>query len=70
LIQLQAENADGKLFGGRDYCQVACQLPGDPNMVRVPPRRLAGQPGAQVAVLGQRPQMEFKYRPNSAGILV
>src|SRR5260370_6751506 len=33
LVQLQADNSDGKLFGGT-YCRVDFQIPGDPNMVR------------------------------------
>jgi len=52
LVELQADNADGKLLGGI-YCQVAFQLPGDPNMVRVPSTALMPvNNGAQVAVLG------------------
>jgi RND family efflux transporter MFP subunit len=52
LVQLQADNAEGNLFAGA-YCLVHFQLPGDPNIVRVPATAL--QPvdrGAQVAVLG------------------
>jgi RND family efflux transporter MFP subunit len=52
LVELQADNADGKLFGGA-YSQVHFQLPSDPNMVRVPATALvAVNSGAQVAVLG------------------
>jgi RND family efflux transporter MFP subunit len=60
LIQLQADNADGKLFGGA-YCQVAFHLPDDPNMVRVPATALMPvNTGAQVAVLGNGNKVEFK----------
>jgi multidrug efflux pump subunit AcrA (membrane-fusion protein) len=52
LVELQADNADGKLFGGA-YSQVHFQLPSDPNMVRLPATALvAANSGAQVAVLG------------------
>jgi RND family efflux transporter MFP subunit len=52
LVELQADNADGKLVGGA-YCQVVFQLPGDPNMVRIPATALMPvNNGAQVAVLG------------------
>jgi RND family efflux transporter MFP subunit len=52
LVELQADNAEGKLFAGA-YCQVHFQLPGDPNMVRVPATALVPvDQGAQVAVLG------------------
>jgi RND family efflux transporter MFP subunit len=52
LVELQADNADGKLFGGA-YSQVHFQLPGEPNMVRVPATALVPiDRGAQVAVLG------------------
>jgi RND family efflux transporter MFP subunit len=51
LVELQADNAEGKLFGGA-YAQVHFQLPGDPNMVRVPATALVSvNRGAQVAVL-------------------
>lgn len=52
LVELQADNADAKLFAGA-YCQVHFQLPGDPTMVRVPATALVPvDNGAQVAVLG------------------
>jgi RND family efflux transporter MFP subunit len=51
LVQLQADNSDGKLFGGT-YCRVDFQIPGDPNMVRIPATALMPiNRGAQVAVL-------------------
>ena len=52
LVELQADNADGKLFGGA-YCQVHFELPGDPTVVRVPATALVPvDNGEQVAVLG------------------
>jgi RND family efflux transporter MFP subunit len=52
LVELQADNADGKLFAGA-YCQVHFQLPNKPNEMRVPATALVpADRGAQVAVLG------------------
>ena len=52
LVELQAENPDGKLYGGA-YCRVDFQVPGDPNMVRLPATALMlVNRGVQVAVLG------------------
>ena len=52
LVELQADNPDGKLFGGA-YTQVHFQLPSDPNTMRVPATALvAVNSGAQVALLG------------------
>jgi RND family efflux transporter MFP subunit len=51
-VELQADNSDGKLFGGA-YCKVYFQLPNDPNMVRIPATALMPvNRGTQVAVLG------------------
>jgi RND family efflux transporter MFP subunit len=51
LVELHADNSDGKLFGGT-YCRVDFQIPGDPNMVRIPATALMPiNRGAQVAVL-------------------
>jgi RND family efflux transporter MFP subunit len=51
LVELQADNSDRKLFGGT-YCRVDFQIPGDPNMVRIPATALMPiNRGAQVAVL-------------------
>ena len=48
LVELQADNAEGKLFAGA-YCQVHFQLPGDPNIIRVPATALVPvDRGAQV----------------------
>jgi RND family efflux transporter MFP subunit len=50
-VELQADKSDGKLFAGA-YAQVHFQLPGDPNMVRVPATALVpANQGVQVAVL-------------------
>ena len=52
LVELQADNTDGILLGGT-YCQVEFQIPGNPNMVRIPATALVPvDNGAQVAVLG------------------
>jgi RND family efflux transporter MFP subunit len=60
LVELQADNLDGKLLGGT-YCQVAFQIPGDPNMVRVPATALMPvNQGAQVAVVGNANKVELK----------
>ena len=51
LVELQADNADGKLFAGA-YAQVHFQLPGNPDTVRVPATALVpANQGMQVAVL-------------------
>jgi RND family efflux transporter MFP subunit len=60
LVQLQADNADGKLFGGT-YCQVEFQIPGDPKIVRVPATALVPvNRGVQVAVLGDGDKVVLK----------
>jgi len=60
LVQLQADNSDGKLFGGT-YCRVNFQIPGDPNMVRVPAAALMPvNRGVQVAVLGDDNKVVLK----------
>src|ERR1700694_2440094 len=51
-VQLQADNSDDKLYGGA-YCRVDFQVPGDPNMVRLPATALMpANRGTQVAILG------------------
>jgi RND family efflux transporter MFP subunit len=59
-VELQADNADGKLFAGA-YALVHLQLPVDPNMVRLPATALlpVGQ-GAEVAVLSDGNKAVFK----------
>ena len=60
LVELQADNPDGKLFGGT-YCRVDFQIPGDPNMVRMPATALMPvNRGVQVAVLGDGNKVVLK----------
>jgi RND family efflux transporter MFP subunit len=60
LVELQADNLDGKLFGGT-YCRVDFQIPGDPNMVRLPATALMPvNRGVQVAVLGDGNKVVLK----------
>jgi RND family efflux transporter MFP subunit len=60
LVELQAENKDGKLFGGA-YAKVHLQLPADPNVVRVPATALvSSNQGMQVAVIGNDNKVIFK----------
>src|SRR5580704_14853232 len=59
-VELQADNSDGKLFGGA-YCKVYFQLPNDPNMVRIPATALMPvNRGTQVAVLGDDNKVVLK----------
>jgi RND family efflux transporter MFP subunit len=60
LVELQADNSDGKHLGGA-YCRVNFQIPGDPNMVRVPATALVPvDRGVQVAVLGDGNKVVLK----------
>jgi RND family efflux transporter MFP subunit len=60
LVELQADNPDGKLFGGT-YCRVDFLIPSDPNMVRVPATALMPvNRGVQVAVLGDDNKIVLK----------
>src|ERR1700730_8445420 len=60
LVELQADNSDRKLSPGT-YCQVHFQVPGDPNVVRVPATALIpGDHGMQVALLGDGNKVVFK----------
>jgi len=60
LVELQADNADGALSAGA-YAQVQLQLPGDPNMVRVPATALiAADRGSQVAIVGNDDKVAIK----------
>ena len=60
LVELQADNTDGKLFGGT-YARVDFQIPGDPNMVRIPATALMTvNRGVQVAVLGDGNKVVLK----------
>jgi RND family efflux transporter MFP subunit len=59
-VELQADNADGKLFGGT-YCRVDFQIPGNPNVVRLPATALMpANRGAQVAILGDGNKVVLK----------
>jgi RND family efflux transporter MFP subunit len=59
-VELQADNPDGKLFGGT-YCRVDFQIPSDPNMVRLPATALMPvNRGVQVAVLGDGNKVVLK----------
>ena len=52
LVELQAENPDGKLSAGT-YCNVHFQVPGDPNLLRLPATALVpDSQGIEVAVVG------------------
>jgi RND family efflux transporter MFP subunit len=60
LVELQADNPDGTLLGGT-YCRVDFQIPGDPNMVRIPATALMPvNRGVQVAVLGDDNKVALK----------
>jgi RND family efflux transporter MFP subunit len=60
LVELQADNADGKLLPGT-YCEVQFQLPTDPNRLRVPATALLPvNQGVQVAVLGDDGKVVLK----------
>jgi RND family efflux transporter MFP subunit len=60
LVQLQADNPDGKLLGGT-YCQVTFRIPGAPDMVRIPATALMPvNLGVQVAVVGADNKVAFK----------
>jgi RND family efflux transporter MFP subunit len=60
LVQLQADNADGKFAQGT-YCRVDFQLPAAPGVVQVPATALIpANQGAQVAVLGDGNKVVLK----------
>jgi multidrug efflux pump subunit AcrA (membrane-fusion protein) len=60
LVELQADNGDGKLFAGA-YAQVHVQLPSDPNVLRLPATALMPvDEGVQVAVLGRDNKVTLK----------
>jgi RND family efflux transporter MFP subunit len=60
LVELQADNSDGKLLGGA-YCRVNFQIPGDPNVVRIPATALTPvNRGVQVAIVGEGNKVVFK----------
>ena len=60
LVELQADNPDGKLFGGT-CCRVDFRISGDPNMLRMPATALMPvNRGVQVAVLGDDNKVVLK----------
>jgi RND family efflux transporter MFP subunit len=60
LVQLLADNPDGKLFAGA-YAQVHFQLPARPNTVRVPASAMVpSNRGTQVALLGADGKVEMR----------
>ena len=60
LVELQADNSNGKLFAGV-YCQVHFELPSGANVVRVPATALVlADQGSQVAVLGNDGKVVLK----------
>jgi RND family efflux transporter MFP subunit len=59
-VELQADNADGKFFGG-SYCNVHFQMPSDPNQLRIPSTALVvGNKGTQVAILDANNKVVLK----------
>src|SRR6202790_795201 len=60
LVELQADNSEGKLLGGA-YCRVNFQIPGDPNVVRIPATALTPvNRGVQVAIVGEGNKVVLK----------
>jgi len=59
-VELQADNADGKLFAG-SYCNVHFEIPTGPNLVKIPSTALvAGGQVMQVAVLDHNDKAALK----------
>jgi RND family efflux transporter MFP subunit len=59
-VELQADNAAGKFFGGR-YCNVQLETPVDANLVKIPSTALVtGNPGTQVATLDGHDKVVLK----------
>ncbi|MDB5652326.1 MAG: efflux transporter periplasmic adaptor subunit [Hyphomicrobiales bacterium] len=60
LVELQADNSDGKLLAGA-YSQVTFELPGDPKTMRIPATALViSNRGSQVALLGAQGKVTLK----------
>jgi RND family efflux transporter MFP subunit len=60
LVELHADNADGKLQPGA-YAQVDFELPSDPNVVRIPTSALVfREHGMEIAALGADDTIELK----------
>ena len=59
-VELQADNAAGKLFGG-SYCNVHFEIPTDANLVKVPSTALiTGNQGTQIATLDSNDKVVLK----------
>jgi RND family efflux transporter MFP subunit len=59
-VELQADNADGKFFGG-SYCIVHFEIPTDANLVKIPSTALVtGNQGTQVATIEGNNKVVFK----------
>jgi RND family efflux transporter MFP subunit len=60
LVELHADNTDGKLQPGA-YAQVDFELPGDPNVVRIPTSALVfREHGMEIAAIGADDTIELK----------
>jgi RND family efflux transporter MFP subunit len=60
LVELQADNSDGMLFANA-YCQVHFNIPGDPNVLRVPATALLpADKGVEIAILGSDNKVNLK----------
>jgi RND family efflux transporter MFP subunit len=59
-VELQADNADGKFFGG-SYCNVHFEIPTDANLMKIPSTALVtGNQGTQVATIDGNNKVAFK----------
>jgi multidrug efflux pump subunit AcrA (membrane-fusion protein) len=59
-VELQADNAAGKFFGG-SYCNVHFEIPTDANLVKVPSTALiTGNQGTQIATLDSNDKVVLK----------
>jgi RND family efflux transporter MFP subunit len=59
-VELQADNAGGKFFGG-SYCNVHFEIPTDANLMKIPSTALVtGNQGTQVATIDGNNKVAFK----------
>jgi len=59
-VELQADNAAGKFFGG-SYCNVHFEIPTDAHLVKVPSTALiTGDQGTQIATLDSNDKVVLK----------
>jgi RND family efflux transporter MFP subunit len=59
-VELQADNADGKFFGG-SYCNVHFEIPTDTNLAKIPSTALVtGNQGTEVATIDGNNKVVFK----------